>query len=197
MSPKKTSCSLMSRMDFAPVSGILIVNGQPDSDFQRRRIGHAALFALGHVIFQLQRYRVAALVAERRRVLVERAALRAQHIAGLIRIGDHRSAAIPAGGAQVMQAAQVAALALPVADGVIHEIQLRESAEILDRKHRSKHRLQAPVFALAGQQVHLQKSLVGLLLNVDQVRDLDGRLDFGKIQPLAFPYDANAVTIAH
>ncbi len=90
-----------------------------------RGIRHAALFAFGDVVLQLQRDRVAALVAERGRVLVERAALRAKHVAGLIRVGDNGGAAIAAGGAQVMQAAQVAALALPVADRVVDEIELR------------------------------------------------------------------------
>jgi hypothetical protein len=125
---------------------------------------------------------IAALVAESRRVLVERAALRAEHVAGLVRIRYDRSAAIAAGGAQVVQAAQMAALALPVSDRVVHEIQLREAAKILNRKHRGEHRLQAGIFALARQQIHLQKPLIGLLLHVDQVRNLDRGLDFGEVQ---------------
>ena len=55
---------------------------------------------------------------------------------------DHRRAAMPARGAQVMQPLQVSALALPVPDGVVHEIQLRHFAEIPDRKHGSEHGLQ-------------------------------------------------------
>ena len=55
--------------------GILVVNRQTDGDLERRGIRHAALLALVHVVLQLQRDRIAALVAERRRVLVERAAL--------------------------------------------------------------------------------------------------------------------------
>ena len=131
---------------------ILVVNGQADGDLERRGIRHAALLALVHVVLELHADRVAALFAERRRVLVERAALRAEHVAGLVRIGDHRSAAIAASGAQVVQTLQVAALALPVPDGVVHEIQLRQAAEILNRKHRSEHRLQAAVLALGRQQ---------------------------------------------
>ncbi len=119
------------------------------------------------------------------------------HVARLIRIGDDRRSAIPAGGAQVVQAAQMAALALPVADRVVDEIQLRKPAKILNRKHGREYRLQARVFALARQQIHLQKSLIGFFLHVDQVRDLDRRLDFGKIQPFPFPHDAITVTIAH
>ena len=135
------------------------------------------------------------LFAKRGRVLVERAALGADHVAGLIRIGDHRRAAIAASGAQVVQPLQVAALALPVADGVVHEIQLRQAAEILNRKHRSEHRLQAGVFALGRQQIHLQKALIGHSLNFDQVRDLDRALDLGEIQPLAFANMMIAISI--
>ncbi len=75
----------------------------------------------------------------------------------LIRIGDDGSAAIPAGGAQVVQTLQVAALAFPVADRIVHKIQLRQAAEILNRKHRSEYRLQAAVFALGRKQIHLQE----------------------------------------
>ncbi len=183
-------------MDFARVR-ILVVDRKADGDLERRGIGHAALFAFGNVVLQLQRDRVAALVAERGRVLVECAALGAQHVAGFVRVGYHRSAAIAAGGAQVVQAAQVAALAFPVADGVVDEVELRQAAKILDRKHGGEHGLQAGVFALAGQQVHLQKPLIGFFLDVDQVRDLNRRLDFGKIQPLAFPNNAITIPITH
>jgi hypothetical protein len=44
----------------------------------------------------------------------------------------------------------------------------------VNRKHRLEHRLQPAVFALAGQQVHLQEAVIGALLHLDQVRDLDG-----------------------
>ncbi len=184
-SPKKTSCSLMSRMERLPVSGILVVNGQAHGDLERSGVSHAALFALGHVVLQLQADRVAALVAEVGRVGVVSAALLAKHFAGMKRIGDDRGAAIPASGAQVVQPFQVAALALPVADGVIHELQLRDVAEVGDRKHRLKYRLQAGVVALAGQPVHLQKAVIGTPLHFDQIRNLDRCWNFGKIESLA------------
>ena len=174
-------------MVFAPVVGILVVNRQTNGDFERRGIRHAALLALVHVVLQLHRHRIAALVAEGRRVLVERAALVADHVAGLIRIGDHRRAAIAAGGAQVVQALQVAALALPVADRVVDEFQLRHFAEILDRKHRREHRLKSAVIALARQQIHLQKALIRLHLDFNQVGNLNRALDFREIQTLTFP----------
>ncbi len=68
--------------------GVLGVNRQADGDLERSGVGHAALFALGHVVFQLQAHRVAALVAEGDDVLVERAAVVAQHVA---RDGTDRS----------------------------------------------------------------------------------------------------------
>ena len=131
---------------------VLVEDGQAHGDLERRGVRHAALFALGHVILQLQSDRVAALVAEVRRVRVVGAALVAEHIAGMERIGDDRDAAVLTGGAQVMQPFQVAALALPVADRVIHELELRDVAEVGDRKHRLKYRLQTAVVALAGQR---------------------------------------------
>ena len=37
--------------------GILVEHREPDGDLERRGIGHAALFALGHVVLQLQAHR--------------------------------------------------------------------------------------------------------------------------------------------
>src|SRR6266851_4050777 len=172
---------------FRATVGIFVVNGQADGDLERRGVRHAALLALVHVILQLHGHRVAAFVAEGRRVLVERAALVANDVAGLIRIGDYRRAAISARGAKVVQPLQVAALALPVADRVVNEFQLRHFAEVPDRKHGSEHRLKSAVIALARQKVHLQKALIRLHLDFNQVGNLNRALDFREIQTLAFP----------
>src|ERR1700686_5013396 len=161
---------------------ILIPDGKPHRNFERRGISHAALFALRHVILQLQSNRVAALVTEVRSVGVVRAALVAQNISRMERVRDHRRSAILTSGAQVMQPFQVAALALPVANVEIHKLKLRNIAEIRNRKYGLKHCLQAAVFALAGQFIHLQEAVVGTLLNLDQVRDLNGGRNFGKIE---------------
>ena len=75
-----------------------------------------------------------------------------------------------------MQALQVAALALPVADGEIDEVELRDIAKVGDGKDRGEDGLKAVVFALGGQLIHLQKALVGAALHFDQVRNLDCRL---------------------
>ena len=94
----------------------------------------------------------------------------------------------------MVQPLQVAALALPVADGIVHEFELRHFAEIPDRKHAGEHRLKAAVLALARQQIHLQKALIGLLLDLNQVGDLNRSLDFCKIQSLTFP---NVLVVGH
>ena len=170
-----------------PVSGSLSIDGQPDGDLERRGVGHAALFALRHVVLQLQADRVAALVAEGDDVLVEGAALVAKHVARVERIGADGGAAIRVRqvGAQVMQTLQVAALALPVADRIIDKLELADAAEIGDRKDGFEDSLQTDVVALVRQQVHLQEALVGILLNLDQVRDRDRGLDFRKIDSFA------------
>jgi hypothetical protein len=83
-----------------------------------------------------------------------------QHLAIAVRVGNQHVAAAGAGLPQVVQSLQLAALALPVADGVLDELEGRVLAEIADRKHRLEHRLQPGVFALGRQTVHLQKTLV-------------------------------------
>ncbi len=103
---------------------VLVVDGETHGDLQRSGVGHTALFAFGHVVLQLQSNRVAALVTEIGCIGVVGAALGAEHIAQMKRIGLHRRAAIAAGGAQVIQPLEVAALALPVADGVLDKVQL-------------------------------------------------------------------------
>ena len=168
------------------VAGLIFVpDGEAHGDFERRRIRHAALFAFGHVVFQLQADRVAALVAEIGRVRVVGAALVAENVAGMKRVGDHRRSAALTSGAQVMQALQVAALALPVADGEIDKLKLRDVAKVGDGKHGLKHGLQSAVFAFARQFIHLQKAVIGALLNLDEVRDLDGCGNLGKVETLA------------
>ncbi len=166
--------------------GIFGVHRQANGDFERRGICHAAVLALHHVVLQLQTDRVAALVAERDYVLVERAAVMAQHIAGVKWIGANGRAArrVAASGAQMVQAFQVAALALPVADRVVHELQLAHAAKIGDRKYRIENCLQTGIFPLIGEQVHLQEPLVRMFLNLDQVRNRNRRFNLREIHSL-------------
>ena len=158
--------------------GVFVEDGQPHGDLQRRAVGHAALFALGHVILQLQADGIAALVAEIGGIGVIGAALGAKHFARMERIGNHGCAAIAAGCAQMVQSLEVAALALPVADGVVDKLQLGDVAKIRDRKHGLKNSLQSCVITLARQPIHLQEAVVGALLHLDQVWNLDSCWNF-------------------
>src|SRR5476649_1589026 len=92
-----------------------------------------------------------------------------------------------------MQPLQLAALALPVADGVLDELEGRVLAEVADREDRLEHRLETRVLALARQTVHLQETLVRLLLDLDQVRDRNGRLDLREVDALAVDVLGKAV----
>ena len=166
-----------------PSLRVLVVDGQAHRHLQRCRERHAALFTLLLVVLELKADWVAALVTEVGRVLVVRSALLAQYIARKERVSNHHGAAMNAGGTQVMQALQVAALALPVADGEVHEVELRDAAKISDGKNRNKHRLQARVIALVGQLVHLQKALIRQALHFDQVGNLGCGGNLGKIEP--------------
>jgi len=138
------------------------VNREPDRHLERRGVRHAALLALHHVVLQLQADRVAALIAERDDVFVERATVVAKHVARVERISAYGRAAlrVAAGGTQMVQPFQVAALALPVADGIIHKLELAHAAKVGDRENRVEHRLQACIFPLVGKQVHLQEALI-------------------------------------
>ena len=100
-------------------------------------------------------------------------------------VGDDHVAAVGAGGAQVVQALEVAALALPVADGEVDELELGDVAEVGDGEDRGEDRLQAVVLALLGQLVHLQKALVAAALDFNEVGDLDGGGNLGKIEAAA------------
>src|SRR4029079_12186379 len=102
-------------------------------------------------------------------------------------------AAVAAGLAEVVQPLELAALALPVADRVLDELERRVLAEVADREDRLEYRLETRVLTLARQTVHLQETLVGLLLDLDQVRDRDGRLDFRKVDALAVDVLGKAV----
>ena len=77
-----------------------------------------------------------------------------------------------AGRAQVVQPLQVPAFALPVADGEVNKIKLRNAPEIGDGKYRHEDRLQPRVVPLIGQLVHLQETLIGAPLHFNQVGNL-------------------------
>src|SRR4029079_10009927 len=108
-------------------------------------------------------------------------------------IGDERGATAAARLAQVVQTLQLSALALPVADRVLDELERGVLAKVADREDRLEHRLQTRVLALARQTIHLQKALVRFLLDLNQGRDRNGRLDFREVDALAVDVLGKAV----
>src|SRR5207253_11157483 len=75
-------------------------------------------------------------------------------------------------------------ISLPVADRIVDEIQLRNTAKVSDGENRVKYRLKPDILSLRRQQVHLQKPLIRLPLYFDQVRDVDDCGYFGEINAL-------------
>ncbi len=165
---------------------VLGVDGKTNRDLEWRGISHATLLALGLIVLQLQAYGIAALVAEGNNVLVKSAAMVAEDVARMEGVCLNRRAAgrVAASGAKVVQSLEVAALAFPVTDRIIDKFQLAHAAEIGNREYRRKHRLQTYVVALIRQQVHLQKLLVGIALDFDQIRDRYRSFNLGKINSI-------------
>src|ERR1019366_2335399 len=130
--------------------GILVVDLETDSDLERSGISHAALFALCLVILQLQADRISAFGAEVGGVLVIGSAETAEHIARVEGVSDDHMAAVGAGGAQVVETLEIAALALPVTDREVNELEFGNVAEVGDGEDRGENGLQAVVFALLG-----------------------------------------------
>ena len=94
------------------------------------------------------------------RLLGIRAAMMAENVACVERVRANGSPATAAGGAQVVQPFQVAALAFPVADRIIDKLQIAHTAKIRNRENTVEYGLQAGIFPFVGKQVHLQKLLV-------------------------------------
>src|SRR4029078_254254 len=136
---------------------------------------------------------VAADVADVAAGLVGLPAARAQHVAVAVRLRNQRRAAGAAGPPAVVGPLQLPALALPVADRILDELERRVLAEVADRKDRLEHPLETRVLALARPHVQLQQALVRFLLDLDQVRDRDGRFDFRKVDALAVNVFGKAV----
>src|SRR5260370_9697090 len=103
--------------------GILVINGNADGDLEVSGIGHTALFALRHVVFQLQADGIAAAVAEGDDVLIESAALFAKNVARMKRVGPNSGAAtgVTADGPKVVQSLQTSALTFPITDRIVDE----------------------------------------------------------------------------
>ncbi len=164
---------------------IAVVDEEAEGDLERHGEGHPPLLAIGDGVLELEVHRVAADVALRHPVLVHEAALGAGHRL-LVRMVRHDlGAAVGAGHAEVFEALELAALALPVADRVLDEVERAGLAKVGEREDAGENRLQTLVRPLFGQQVHLQEALIAAPLNVDQVRNGERRPDSGEVLPMA------------
>ena len=139
---------------------VFVVNGQPNLDFKWHAVAHAALLTLLLVVFVLKANRLAAIWAKLRPHRVESAANVTERFSRTQRIDFDTGAAVLARGAQILQPFEVAALALPITDLILDEIQGRRFAEIRNRKNRLEHRLKTSVDTFFRQQIHLQKPIV-------------------------------------
>src|SRR6185369_8998202 len=117
-------------------------------------------------MFVLEGHRFAAVVAQHGRYGVHRAALRAGLLFGSVGIDSENRSARTAIGAQVVQPFELAALALPVADRVLDELELRGLAKVSNREHRSEHGLKSGVLPFSRKQIHLQEPVIRLSLNL-------------------------------
>ena len=133
-----------------PSLRVLVVDFETNRDFQRSRISHAALFAFSLVVLELVAYGVSALSAEVRRVLVVGSAEITKHFARVERVCYDHVAAACTGRAEMVEALQVAAFALPVANREIDELELRDIAEVGDGEHGGENGLETVVLALLG-----------------------------------------------
>jgi hypothetical protein len=67
------------------------------------------------------------------------------------------------------------------------ELQRGVPVVVLDREDRLEDRLQPVLVAPLGRDLLLEKLLVGLLLDLDEVRDLDDRRDLAEVFAAAAP----------
>src|SRR5690349_19714352 len=71
-------------------------------------------------------------------------------------------------------------IVLGLAERVAHELEGRSLVKILDRKNRFKNLLQPQILALRRGNILLQKKLIGIFLNLDQIREINDFLDSSK-----------------
>src|SRR5258708_6072175 len=157
---------------------IFVVDSQPDLYLEGHAIAHAALLTFLLIVFVLEANGLAAVRAKFRPDIIKGAAHVTECLAWPQRIDLDAGLATLTRRAQVFQSFQIAALALPIADLIFDKVERRSFAKVGDRKHRPKDRLKASALALFRQQIHLQKTVVGFPLNLDQIRNRHRRLNF-------------------
>ena len=139
---------------------VAVIDEQAEGDLERHREGHPPLLAVRDRVLELQVDRIAADVALRDPVLVDEPALGQVAVSSCGWSVMIFGAAVGAGHAQVLEPLELAALALPVPDRVLDEVERAGLAEVVEREDAREDRLQALVGPLLGQQVHLQEALV-------------------------------------
>jgi len=66
-------------------------------------------------------------------------------------------------------------------EGIADELQRRGVVEVLDRKDRVEHSLQSDALPLLHLHAGLEEAVKGLLLNLEEIRDLDDRRHLRKV----------------
>jgi hypothetical protein len=163
---------------------VLVPHHEPDRDLQGHREGHAPFLALVHVVLELQADGLVAGLAGDGLVLVQAAAARAMDLPVTTGVGHQGGRAEGTGPAQLVETDEPAALAFPVADRVVDELERAVLAQVADRKDALEHGLKARVFPVSRQHAHLQEALVRVLLDLDEVGDGDRGLDLGELDPV-------------
>jgi len=163
---------------------ILVENRQPDLYFERDAVRHSAFLTFLLIVLVLEADRFTAVVAEIWPYGIERAAIVTENLCRVERVNLDLGTAVLTICTQVLEALEVAAFALPVADLVLNKFQRCCLTKVGNRKDRSKYRLQAGLVALFGDQVHLKKAVIRLSLDLNKIWDLCGSVDLGKIHAL-------------
>jgi hypothetical protein len=120
----------------------------------------------------LQGHWFAAVIAQQGRYCVHGPALGANNILGGIRVDPQNMTAVSAIGSEVIEPFELAALALPVPDRVFDEVQLRGLSKVGYRENGPENGLEPNILAFSREEVHLQEPVVGLALDLDQIRNL-------------------------
>ena len=119
----------------------------PDCDFQGNCEGHSPLLTLFHCVLDIQFDGAAAEFATRIFDLVSCAAVPARPALRVIGAVDNGFSAFNTVGSKIVQTLEITALALPVPDGILHELQRGGASEVIDGKHRVENGLQSHVLA--------------------------------------------------
>jgi hypothetical protein len=85
----------------------------------------------------------------------------------------------------MVEALQISAFALPIPDRVADKLECRNTTEVGYRKDGIEHSLKAGIVALLRKHVHLEEPLVGILLYLDKIGNLDRCPDFRKIRSVS------------